>query len=318
MSQEEINRETELEPQNIVEEPLEQTVVLPGEEVILEEVEVQPELSPTVVEVDREVHSGMFGMPEIIGLALSCLVLLGMLGFYFLVLVPAQSDLKNRKTQRDEQEIKLTSLKSRFGDSSKTEEIVATLERSVNDFEFRYLPIASIGRTALYDRINGLMYAYHLRNTSGPDYTPLEISELRADQPQREERGQTKFKSLFPGVYISMTVEGSYVNLRRFISEIEASQQFVVVSTVQLETAENTEQDASSAANPPQGSAGRMGTVSGQYPPGVGQQPARVASPKGKTMGEVVSLHLELAAYFRREAVPGSALKPMEAPAAVK
>jgi Tfp pilus assembly protein PilO len=320
-----INPDAEFEPQITPEEALleeQQTVVLAEEGEI--PLEVSPEAPSTVVTVDRDVRSGMFGVPETIALAFSCLVLLGVLGFYFLVLAPAQSDLKNRKAQRDEQELKLTELKSRFGNSTKTEEIVASLERSVDDFELRYLPIASIGKTGLYDRINGLMSAYHLRNTSGPDYSPLEISALKANQPQQEERGKTKFQSLFPGVYISMTVEGSYVNLRRFIGEIESSQQFVVVSTVQLEAAENTQQGtqntsaASTSANP----AGGVGMMNGKpaygQPVTAGQQPARAAAPRGKTMGEMVSLHLELAAYFRREAAPGSALQPLDAPGAMK
>jgi hypothetical protein len=40
-----------------------------------------------------------------------------------------------------------------------------------------------------------------------------------------------------------MTLEGSYQNLRRFIREIETSNQFVVVSAVELEPSENNEKE---------------------------------------------------------------------------
>jgi hypothetical protein len=230
------------------------------------------------------------------------------------VVAPAASDLKTKKNQHDEQEIKLAGLKKQFGDNTTTEERVAKLEQSVSDFEFRYLPIASIGQTGLYDRINGLMSAYRLRNTAGPDYVPLEIISQRNDQPQ-EERGKNKFQTLFPGVYINMTVEGTYPNLRRFIGEIEASPQFVVISTMELQATENKEQeDLSKFQQPPnsQGANPAGGTMGGKMSGGSVMtgppQQARPIERKGKTLGDVVSLHIELAAYFRREAAPGSAL----------
>jgi hypothetical protein len=260
----------------------------------------------TTTTVDRKVRGGMFGVTETIVFGLSCLVLLGVLGFYFLIVTPAQRDLKAKKAQRDEQEIKLKNLQTKYKDVTKTEEFVSTLEQSVSDFEFRYLPIASIGQTSLYDRLNGLMNAYHLRNTSGPSYQPLEIVTQRGDQP-REERGKNKFQTLFPGVYINMTVEGTYPNLRRFIGEIESSQQFVIISAVELQAAENKEEDARNTQTGPQGQT---------FDPKTGMPlPAKTplpTGPKGKTLGEVVSLNMELAAYFRRE---GTAAQPPAAPA---
>jgi hypothetical protein len=261
----------------------------------------------TTTTVDRKVRGGMFGVTETIVFGLSCLVLLSVLGFYFLIVAPAQRDLKAKKERRDEQEIKLKNLQTKYKDVTKTEEFVSTLEQSVSDFEFRYLPIASIGQSNLYDRLNGLIYAYHLRNTSGPSYQPLEIVTQKNGQP-REERGKNKFQTLFPGVYINMTVEGTYPNLRRFIGEIESSQQFVIISAVELQAAENKEEDTrNTQAAGPQGPS---------FDPKTGMPlPAKTplpTGPKGKTLGEVVSLNMELAAYFRRE---GAAAQPPAAPA---
>ncbi|HEV7644059.1 MAG TPA: hypothetical protein VGO50_08980 [Pyrinomonadaceae bacterium] len=301
-----MNSEPEFEAQNTVVEPLEEQAVVSTS---------MPDVpaataAPVMTESYRKVRDGMFGVPEMIVMGLSGLVLLGVLGFYFLVVAPAASDLKTKKDQHNDQETKLTGLKKQFGDSTTTEERVAKLEQSVSDFEFRYLPIASIGQSGLYDRLNGLMSAYHLRNTAGPDYVPLEIISQRNDQPQ-EERGKNKFQTLFPGVYINMTVEGTYPNLRRFIGEIEASPQFVVISTVELQATENKEQeDLSKYQAPvnPQGPNSTDGKMSrGPVMTGPPQQ-ARPVERKGKTLGEVVSLHIELAAYFRREGAPGSAL----------
>jgi Tfp pilus assembly protein PilO len=266
--------------------------------------------APTATSIERKVRGGMFGVPEMVVMALSALVLLGVLGFYFLVVAPAASDLKARKAQHDDQETKLNNLKKQFGNSTSIEQKVSQLEQSVSNFESRYLPIASIGQTGLYDRLNGLMYAYHLRNTAGPDYVPLEIISQRNDQPQGE-RGKNKFQTLFPGVYINMTVEGTYPNLRRFIGEIEASPQFVVISTVELQSTESKEQEDMSKFQPPASAQGPNSIGGGKMPGGPVTGPplqTRPAERKGKTLGEVVSLHIELAAYFRREAAPGSAL----------
>jgi uncharacterized membrane protein len=308
-----MNREPEFEAPNTVVEPLEeQTEVLitpatPATSGAMPD--VPSAVAATVMtESYRKVRGGMFGVPEMIVMALSGLVLLGVIVFYFLVVAPAASDLKTKKDQHNDQETKLISLKKQFGDSTTTEEKVAKLEQSVSEFEFRHLPIASIGQTGLYDRLNGLMYAYHLRNTAGPDYVPLEIVSQRNDQPQGE-RGKNKFQTLFPGVYINMTVEGTYPNLRRFIGEIEASPQFVVISTVELQSTENKEQEDLSKFQPPanpQGANPMGGKMPGAPMTGPPLQ-TRPIERKGKTLGEVVSLHIELAAYFRRESAPGSA-----------
>ena len=53
---------------------------------------------------------------------------------------------------------------------------------SVNDFETRFLRTDATGKTELYQRLNGLICAYNLINTSGPDYAPLEIADNRREQ----------------------------------------------------------------------------------------------------------------------------------------
>ena len=108
-----------------------------------------------------------------------------------------------------------------------------------------------------------------------------------------------------------MTIDGSYQNLRRFIREIETSNQFVVISTIELEPSENKEKKENdqtvptqaTVKNPPQ-----VNNPTGQSPfgnPNAFQQPNLPQQPvtkidRGKTRGETVTLRLELAAYFRR------------------
>jgi hypothetical protein len=128
---------------------------------------------------------------------------------------------------------------------------------SVDDFESRYLPVATSGRTSLYQRINGLIGAYNLVNTTGPDYAPLETLDVADGVETDEERGRSKYKSLFPGVYVTMTV-------------------------------------GQPGGNPDSGAPAGFQNVP------FGGQPAQTSRPKGKMHGEVVSLRLEMAAYFKR------------------
>jgi hypothetical protein len=103
-----------------------------------------------------------------------------------------------------------------------------------------------------------------------------------------------------------MTVEGSYQNIRRFIRDVETGNDFVVVSAVELEPSDaearpqqqqqqNGQVQAAPAANP------NAGFPGGAFPNSqLGGSTAPTSRQKGKTHGEVVSLRLEMAAYFRR------------------
>jgi Tfp pilus assembly protein PilO len=273
----------------------------------------------------------MFGTAEYFVIALGMLSLLSAFLFYMFVVTPAQSQLSRQKAERDRLEKELTSNQEKFKGFTTTEEHVAGLVRSVDNFENTYLPVAGNGRTALYQRLNTLIAGYGLVNTAGPDYAPLDINQ---GQGQSEnERGRAKYQSLFPGVYVSMTVEGSYQNLRRFLRDIETSQQFVIVSAVEFEPSENNEDQPGGGgattvsqpqqprvSNPDQPYArvdmnqpqGMMSNPMQSNPPGMQQpqqqqgmttvatQTNRPPAPRGKTIGETVSLRIELAAYFKR------------------
>jgi ribosomal protein L24 len=174
---------------------------------------------------------------------------------------------------------------TRYGSITSTEEQVTKILGSVNDFETRFLTNQANSRLALYQRINGLISAYGLVNTTGPDYAPLEVNDPNARQ-QQQEGGRARFISVFPGDYVTMTVEGSYQNLRGFISQIEQSNEFIVISAVELEPAENKEKEAND-----QTQATQAGITNTQPQPKVD---------RGKTQGETVTLRLELASYYRR------------------
>ncbi len=294
----------------VVVEEEDRTVLLTKDETIVFDKEPRLDIAPK--NRPRNVYGGMWGNAEIATVGLSMLALLSVVLLYIFFVIPSNRELEANRSKRDRLEQELMSAKARYGDITSTETQVAKLLSSVNDFEVNYLPVAASGRNALYQRLNGLIYAYGLVNTTGPDYSPLETADQGNANQTDEERGRAKFRSLFPGVYVTMTVEGSYQNLRRFIKEVETGREFVIISAVELEPSDMQQQrettpgqQVNTGGVPPQG--GPNAPVYGGYnnPPGgqFSQQPgqqARPSAPRGKTHGETVSLRLEMAAYFRR------------------
>jgi hypothetical protein len=305
------NQET-LDPTVVVDEP-DRTVVLTESDTIVIEKPMQVEVIPN--NRPRKVYGGMWGPMEIAAFAVSLIILLGVFGLYLFFVAPSSRKLEETRAERDRLEQELVSARSKYGDITSTETQVSKLVTSISDFESTYLPIASNGQTALYQRLNGLIAAYSLTNTNGPNYSPLAMNEgqnQNGDQNEQE-RGRSKFKSIFPGVYVTMTVEGSYQNLRRFINDIETSNEFVIISSVELEPTETkkkkeaadqpTQEQPQQFNNPYAGNTMRGFNPNGPMPrpqaQPVQQQP-QVDIPQGKTHGETVSLRLEMAAYFRR------------------
>lgn len=233
----------------------------------------------------RKVYAGMWGSPEIAVVGIGLLTILAMILLWVFVVIPKQRELSNNRATRDDLEKKLQTAKNRYGSITSTEEQVTKILVSVNDFETRFLQSQSNSRLALYQRINGLISAYGLINTTGPDYAPLEVNDPNARQ-QQQEGGRARFISIFPGDYVTMTVEGSYQNLRGFISQIEQSNEFIVISAVELEPSENKEKENNDQTQATQ--AGLTNT-----------EPQSKVD-RGKMQGETVTLRLELASYYRR------------------
>jgi hypothetical protein len=314
----------------VVVEEENRTVLLTEDETIIiekpERIDVVPKDRP------RKVYAGMWGQSEIATVGLGMLAILAVVILVVLVVLPAQKELEKNKAERDRLETELIASRGKYGAITTTEARVAELIASVDEFESRFLPVATIGKSALYQRINGLIGAYGLVNTTGPDYAPLEISDSRRGQETQSERGRSKFQSLFPGVYITMTVEGSYQNLRRFIREMETGNQFVVISAVELEPSQSENKENNEDKSRPTTARAQINNVQinpiNQNNPAGFQQVQTPGQPevqypgqptvpfqttttttaaskpaRGKTHGETVSLRLEMAAYFRRPVV---------------
>jgi hypothetical protein len=251
----------------------------------------------------RKVYGGMWGPLEVGALGAAMMVILAAMGVFFFLTLPAKRELEAHRLRKDTLEQELLSARTKYGDITSTETQVAKLVSSVDQFETTYLPVATNGRTSLYQRLNNLIGSYGLTNTSGPDYAPLEIADATHGAESEEERGRARFRSLFPGAYVTMTLEGSYQNLRRFIRDIETGNEFVIISSIELEPSDSQ----SNAQRKTESDSDQSLTDMQMSPNGPGMRPApgpQITPRKGRTLGEVVSLRLEMAAYFRRSTLP--------------
>ncbi|MCA1589492.1 MAG: type II secretion system protein M [Acidobacteria bacterium] len=284
----------------VVVDEADRTVMLTPDETVV--IEKGPHYDIAPANRPRKVYTGMWGQTEIATAGLALLAILTTILLYFFLVVPSNSELERAKAERDRLEQELASSRGKYGDITSVEGHVAKLVTSATDFEMRYLPIGATGRTALYQRINSLIAGHGLVNTTGPDFAPLETADQDDDAQSDTERGRSKFRSLFPGVYVTMTLEGTYQGLRRFIRDIETGNEFVVISAVELQPSDSEQKSDGRGEPPVQHSSGVNPIISQGFPgPEQGPiQPAPPARPRGRTHGETVSLRIELAAYFRR------------------
>ncbi len=283
----------------VVIEEEDRTVLLTNDETVI--IENQPQISIPSKDRPRKPYAGMWGNTEIAFFGIAIMAMLASILVYFFVVVPSNRELEEKRSATRRLETELLAARGKYGDMTNTETEVAKLVESVNSFESNYLPVAVTGQTSLYQRLNGLIVGYGLINTNGPTYAPLEIAEQGQTNEAESERGREKFRSLFPGVYVTMTVEGPYQNLRRFIRDIETGNEFVVISSVELAPSEGTS-ETGTASTAQAEAPGQM-----QIDPRTGfpmqQQPQQQVQPqtqRGRTYGERVALRLEMAAYFRR------------------
>jgi Tfp pilus assembly protein PilO len=217
------------------------------------------------------------GIPEIVGLAASAIMLLAVVFAYLSFLTPARMRLARLGAERDRLQATLRESEININTSQDKQATLEQINQSLVDFENQRLAERNEGRMTLYNELNTLMRRNNLRNTSGPTYIALEALGERAQAKTAATRpANAKWQSVFPGIGVSVTVEGQYQNLRRFVRDIESSNQFIVINAVELQGVT----DVGAPVMTPEGEA--------------------LPAPSGR--GTLVSLRLDMATYFRRAA----------------
>jgi hypothetical protein len=235
----------------------------------------------------------VIGLPELIGLSVAALLALITVFSYFYFLTPAHTRRDFALSERDRLRVQLRASQMNFDKDKNATTAVNEINASLKDFEANWLVAPGPGRMSLYTELNDLIQSNGLRNTSGPSYTTLEPLGTKGQvQPtaSAEKQSNLKWQSIYPGISVSVTVEGPYQNVRRFVHDIETGRQFVIVNAVELEgvTQSNAASLETTSVRAPTPVRGSKPAVS----PGTAQPPG--------TRGTFVSLRLDLATYFQR------------------
>jgi len=229
---------------------------------------------------------GPLGLPEFAALALSALLLLTAVLAYLFLLVPQRSRTQSLENERGDLQRLLQSQQTNNSATRDTQQRVSDILSSLERFEIDHLGHAGSGTKTVIEELNRLILKNRLRISGGINFTQLQetapgsTDARRPRRPSGEESGQRIVQSVFPGIGVTLTVEGTYPDLRRFIRDIEADRQFVVVNTVELEGVTDTNSAEQTAP-------GDAGTA---------------PRPQTSSRGALVSLRLDMAAYFRRAA----------------
>jgi Tfp pilus assembly protein PilO len=213
---------------------------------------------------------GILGPAELIGLAGSVLILALVIVSYLYFLVPARSRLTTLQLERSRLQTELRNTQEVVRQGQTTEATVQSITQSLDTFESKRLLGANRGRMGLYDSLNELIRKNGLRNTSGPTYAPLDPTGAK-NGANGARSTNTKWQSIYPGIAVSLTVEGQYQNLRRFVRDIETNKQFVIINSVELERSTETT-----------------------------SSPSTEGGTAGQARGSLVSLRLEMSTYFQR------------------
>lgn len=236
----------------------------------------------------------VIGVPELIGLSVAALLALLTIFAYMYFLAPAHSRRDLAQLERERLKGQVRASQVNLKEDTDARASVDRINASLNDFEGNWLAAPGSGRLALYAELNQLISSNGLRNTSGPSYTTLEPLGTKGQvQPtvSAEQQSNAKWQSIYPGVSVSVTVEGPYQSVRHFVRDIEMSRQFLIINAVELEgvtqSGSATQEPSMIVRTPTPARGGRTAA------------PPNVPKPVG-ARGSLVSLRLDLATYFNR------------------
>jgi Tfp pilus assembly protein PilO len=179
-------------------------------------------------------RSSMFGLAEVAALACSCFVLLLVLLSYLYFYLPARSRHNAALADRVQLKTNLEKLRAIVSKGQSSTITVNNIAASLQDFESKGLTRQDQGRLALYDELNQIIIKNGVRNTSGPTYTAVDPKGTKVTPGKSV---NTKWQSYYPGLAVTVTVEGPYQKVRHFISDIERSKQFLIINEVELQRA---------------------------------------------------------------------------------
>src|SRR5215510_2046727 len=238
----------------------------------------------------------IIALPELTGLAIAALIAILTVFAYFYFYVPAGFKLRSVELERQ----RLVGEKQKSGSAleqnATIKENVDRINSSLTSFESNWLSGEASGRMSLYTVLNKLIKSNGLRNTAGPSYSTLDPVGTKPQvlaSVTAEKQSNAKWQSIYPGIAVSVTVEGPYQNVRHFVRDIEMSRQFLIINAVELERV------TQSGLTTDQ-------TLTSSVTPTTARNAGPVIKPLAGGGGTLVSLRVDLATYFQRPDATGT------------
>jgi hypothetical protein len=165
--------------------------------------------------------------------------------FYFNKVQPLNSALATRQRQIKDLESRITDLKTREEKLTTQASNAEKILDSLRGFESLLKPDGR-GTTQIIDEIESLCKTHKIFS-DGSTYRPE-----RADEPQIDENGnpipqaarRDKKPRIYPTLGIDTVVIGDYANLRRFLSDLERSRQFLIINALNFQGGDTSEKIA--------------------------------------------------------------------------
>lgn len=264
------------------------------------EVAPRRQISIPLAQIKRNPAVNLIGLPELIGLLGAALLAIMVIFAYLYFYLPANARRVAIESDRTRLQTQVQMVGKQVQEDNTTSHSVAQISASLEDFESNWLPVQNSGRLSLYAVLNELIKSNGLKNTAGPNYAPLEVLGTKTQvQPgiTAEKQSNAKWQSIYPGIAVSVTVEGLYPNIRRFVRDVETSKQFLIINAIELEGVRQSGASTVESSLPTiKTTSPKSGKNSKSASAGTAPQDTEIAGGRGG----LVSLRLDLATYFQR------------------
>ena len=174
---------------------------------------------------------------EIAALVIAVAVFVFALSRYWTSLRPEQTRLHQLEQQQADQQRELVPITVGPVSTASPNDIARDALESLERFKTAHLKPMRSGEIELLRDLNALAKRAGVQLTSGIDTTarmPGQVEEDAQGKRPTKAKKQEDVLNVFPALGTRLSVAGEYANLRKFISELESSKQFLVVKTISI------------------------------------------------------------------------------------
>jgi hypothetical protein len=191
-------------------------------------------------------RTGTLNRVEIAAAAVALCAFILAISYYFAALGPEKERLHRLQEQFAEDQRLLLKATTAVSEVEKSPvDLARQAKDSLEEFKTRWLKPQAQGRIAVINEINELAKKNGVRLTSGIE---MHLSKEGDEKKPSKQRNADAAVDAYPKLHTQFTVFGQYASLRRFISELEHSRQFLVIESIQLSSVEQVQRGARTVA----------------------------------------------------------------------